>query len=404
MWYRLKNIQPMFLFRKKVSLLIFFVLSWVLSCDNQVHSNAEEINVNNLKEGENLFIDEIVDSITIQRLETKSNSLISDWADQIILTPDRIIVLSISPQCKISFFNRNTGEFINKLTASGEGPGEFTRFTYATYNPYKNHIEIFASFQRKVLFFDLNGNFLEEKPQYMFADSKGYLTESISVYMFSTSSNTEFSGKETSHRIVLHNSKQNTFDYFYPISKKELEMVHLMTPYNFNLLDRELIWFENLNNNILSIKNRQVSFKYKINFTKNTLPVDFWQKNTKYSSMVEALTNENIPFLNSFFFESKKYCLFTYEYNETLRLAVYDKKNKKTIINTPRVLYKKWKLALPIPIHANQGNLVFLINANDFKGLIESHPDVKLLPKAFLDMSRMIKSTDNPIVLTIKIK
>lgn len=383
-------------------LVFFFYFLISFSCGKKTEQTSDNISVDNQKESENILMDFAIDTVGIVQLETKANSLISDWVDQVILTHDRILMINVAPECKISIFDKESGKFINKILAEGEGPGEFTRFSYVTYNFYNNTIEIFSSFQRKALFFDKNGSFISEKPQHLLADSKTYTSKFNCVYTCNTSSNSEFSGMHNSHRIVIQDLKTNQYNYFYPISNKELSMVHLMTPYNFYTFGKQLIWHENFNPSILSISNDQVSEKYNIEFQKNQMTSSFLEKSSEHSSMVEIFTENKIPFLNSFFLETEKYCVFTYEYDQSIKIAIYDKRKKNVVINTSRILCEKWKLALPVPIHMSDQSLVFLINAEDFQGLIKSHLNPSLLPKKFLDLN--VKSNDNPVLVTLKIK
>jgi len=387
---------------EKFKLVLLLLVPILNSCiKNSKSFKPFEIIIDNQNISNFDYIDKVVDSFNIVPLQTNSSSLIPDWADDIIVEKKRIFVADFSLN-KISIFDER-GKFINKILPSGDGPGEYTGFQSMVFNDFNRELELFSGFQRKLLIYNENGIFLREEPQNLLFQSKKYLTQDICVYSCHVP-NSEILNKEKSYKIVYQNKSTNKVQYYCSISDFELNLGPLFITSHFNKIKDSLVWFEPFNNNIKTITENGVTDRYFLKFTKNQIPVDYWDKRNKYTMMLDAAQNQNFPFLSDFFFENNRYIVFIYDYNKINHLFIYDKMLKKTIFNANQPLINKWKLPLTMPRGVNSESLLFFIPASDFKNLIKYHIDKKLLPKQFLLIDEKLKMEDNPIILKIFLK
>lgn len=79
--------------------------------------------------------------------------------DKLILTDDLIIAGDISTRERINMYD-TMGNFLSTIRHFGEGPGEFTHISDFGYDPARKLISV--SLVGKIIFYDLEGRFVEE--------------------------------------------------------------------------------------------------------------------------------------------------------------------------------------------------------------------------------------------------
>ena len=57
----------------------------------------------------------------------------------------------------------NTGKFITRIRDLGKGPGQFTQLTDFTIDCVKKQIILLCDIPNRLIYLDLNGNFIKEK-------------------------------------------------------------------------------------------------------------------------------------------------------------------------------------------------------------------------------------------------
>lgn len=384
---------------------LIFLFTLILSCSNNFKESDNPqnyIEISNDEISPSAALDRIVDKIEFVPLETNLSGYITDWNRQMLASSDRLFIMTEREE--IAIFNILTGDFIKKLSPSGEGPGEFSGVNNLLFNPYLDQLEVYSAFQRKNLIFDKNGKFINEQELHMFCESRFYYDPNTVVFS-AHQENSELIASDTSKRVIFLDKYNLKTKAYLSISPAESRLSHLIMPYNFWKVENELIWGESMNNHIYTIGPNGVKLRYLVKFKENNMPEDFWLKNKKYGDMVDALTKENIPFVQSNFFESKKYFIFNYSYKKNvMHFTVYDKKRRKIVINTSQILYNKWKIGLPMSLIPYKDGFLFLIDSNYFIKLVDSHPDPDVLPRKMHEIRKNIKNNDNPILMKIEIK
>ncbi|XOV92132.1 MAG: 6-bladed beta-propeller [Bacteroidota bacterium] len=102
----------------------------------------------------------VIEIKNIIPLEYSTQSLVGS-IDKIITYKDYIFILD-SEETKSVFCFVNDGTFQFKINAIGKGPGEFTKPFDFDINIFNHQIEILDSYQRKIVVYDMVGNFLDE--------------------------------------------------------------------------------------------------------------------------------------------------------------------------------------------------------------------------------------------------
>ena len=105
-----------------------------------------------------ITMSEFVDSVKFIALEETDESLIKSL-NKIIFTAEYVIVVD-REQGIIFFFDKN-GKYIKKISQKGQGPGEYTSIASCMLDE-KQQLIIYDILAKKILFYDLDGNFLKQ--------------------------------------------------------------------------------------------------------------------------------------------------------------------------------------------------------------------------------------------------
>ena len=109
----------------------------------------------------------LIDSTYYVKLQTTSESLIGD-IDKILFGRDRIIIIE-KLQRKSALLFTNDGKFIRKIGKEGNGPGEYVNLRDIAIDFDNGMIVLMDDFGRKILYFDLDGNYLYYKKLYYYS-------------------------------------------------------------------------------------------------------------------------------------------------------------------------------------------------------------------------------------------
>lgn len=120
-------------------------------------------------------LDEIMDSMYYIRLETDTNVLIGD-IDKLLFCDDIIVVVERIKRQSILLFSRQ-GKFIGRLGIQGRGPGEYLNFTDVAIDPRKKQIVVLDDRGEKLMYYDLNGNFINDQRLLYFVNNIAVLND-----------------------------------------------------------------------------------------------------------------------------------------------------------------------------------------------------------------------------------
>jgi hypothetical protein len=146
--------------------LLFIVLIFSFACTNS--TNNKKIHQEN-----SIFVEES----DFEKIKYQDSELIKDYycvpletsvmfnligkIDKIVFHKDKIFVLDRKISKSLFIFSQK-GKFIKKINNIGDGPGEFKEPQDFIINAELNQIIIYCNQIRKLLFFDLDGNYLSE--------------------------------------------------------------------------------------------------------------------------------------------------------------------------------------------------------------------------------------------------
>lgn len=143
---------------KRYNLLyILCLMIFLLSCTENKADGKWEVNLLN-EEVDSIGYSLFVDSIEYIALETNDSCLIKKVSDM-AFSEQHLFVFD-EPQQTIWVFDRK-GKFLNKICKKGTGPGEYSTVHRFEYDAKNNRIAVLSSFQQKLLYYTLQGEYIK---------------------------------------------------------------------------------------------------------------------------------------------------------------------------------------------------------------------------------------------------
>lgn len=273
---------------KTLLFLLFAVL--IISCTEiKTTSKWEPDLLNDAVDsiGYSLFID----SIEYINLETNDSCLIKKITDMAV-SENRLFVFDQSQQT-IWIFDRE-GKYLNKIYKKGNGPGEYSQIYQFEYDSKDNQIVVLSSYQRKLLFYTLEGDYIKTvdlgirvqdfkiSPDGGFILSKAGIddiTAGIYYQPDSTKEVRQLVGRQSNH-LVYFNSDWELCSYG--------DVICFMAP--------------NFNNTVYHYENRQLSIEYPFQMKPDL--------KHEYKETVSLQYFED--FIRTIYLESEKWIYATY--------------------------------------------------------------------------------------------
>lgn len=314
----INNIKTIFM---RSVIFAIFLLS-LLSCQKKNESIVIDLNRN-----DKVSIFDLVDSISVIKLETKPECFIK-FMKQIISHKNRFYIFDRMLYTVFCF--DESGRFLFKINKLGRGPDEYVNCGFINIDKFNDKIMMLVPWGY-ILYFDLDGNFIskvrlpEEIRNYNEVHSINndvLLFLSINEYRAAYYS---LSGNKILKRFLKVTPEQRTL--FLPISKT----------YNF---DGSIFFNDDLNNTVINLTDTTNLVKYSWDFGENNITEEQMKGFESYQkeqygqgrgvNLDEVLTSKKYmkhhPGLS---IESKTYRGIEIRYNGSSKQVFYNKENKE---------------------------------------------------------------------------
>lgn len=256
-----------------------------------------------------LDLDRIIDSAYYVKLETKPDCLIGS-IDKILFFNDKILIIENLQRMSVLMFT-DSGRFVKKIGTEGRGPGEYTSLRDVALDTKNKRIVFLDGRGGKLLFYDLDGNFVNHQKLYYFPLKLSILADGSYLYHQARSINLHIPSI-TEYNLLFSKSDQNitgkAISYSYRDKYKSFSMGSL---HSFNISENSVIFCPPYSNEIYKIVgNNNLIEKYSLNLG----PKDVLR------AMGQATTNEDFLKLvntNNYFdfdgpaFESDNFLYFS---------------------------------------------------------------------------------------------
>ena len=383
----------------------FFLLSCIFlySCadksssgpNGSINTDLSRLDRVEIKEQQKISIDSVIEKIEYVKLGNTGDVLIGK-VTHLLFTPDRIVVGDADNAQAVFVFDRqgNTRTIINRL---GRGPQEYQRIDDVFLTPDKKEIGIVDNTAYKLLYFDMEGNFVRSQSLPFYCNDVEWIGEN--TMMLSTTGRAEqspvlesYSGKEDLlffTDTTLRNIQGSAF-----VNPFNVDIFHFQ-PLNVKRFDDRIYVGKAFGDTIYQVTKEGISPRYwidmkgidgKANFGKDMSSKQIW----------EAPNNTNFP---NFYVESDDYAMF-FPSNKGFVLPVLFNKQTKKTYNMKFSSQTALGMELLQSLFALNNQFVAVVPAFEFLTYSPDLPGVELRN----EIKEGLTDEDNPVLLFYTLK
>ncbi|MDR0766709.1 MAG: 6-bladed beta-propeller [Odoribacteraceae bacterium] len=351
----------------------------------------------------------IFEKIEYVQLETPEGHLIGDIS-RIITHGDRFYILDARISRSVFCFNRD-GSFLHEINRQGRGPGEYIELQAITIDHEKSRLLLYSETPRKVIAFDLDGNFLDERPLDFIATDLAFVGEGRVAFFCDYATNNAFLQKSTLPNLILADAGNYTVQETslrFPASRNVQALTSLMS--NFSSHPDGVSLLVPYNDTLYHIAPDRSEAAYLFDFGKMKKSKFFYsmladEETTLKEMNSYILTNDACNVMQCI--ESEYHVYLGYQHKDAFHFAFYDKRDS-TLHDVGRAYKPGADMGMlvndidgsPVPaIYGSDGRSFFsIIQPQELLQQAETmHPES-------LDLKRVIDTAneeDNPIIAVL---
>ncbi len=390
-------------------LLINFLLIFACSSPEKETPQVDNsfpltIVIDDIPMRDNVKLTDLISDYEYVPLETSEKSLVGD-IHSMALDKDRIFIQEFNFK-KLHIFNRK-GDFINAISAKGQGPGEFTEILGFTLDRDKQHVIIAADF--KIMTFDYNGNFIKEFKLRIGVWAIGYTGEDkLLIYSGHSGFTGSISDSTYYQTVIVDLATEKIIRYALPynsnidlindtgfwrnISSSDTDDQYLSIPY------KDTVWLAS---------GDSISVAYIIDFGEDGLPDNYedeYLSKEKYSSssLRELAAKENWRRLNGAGITYSKNILYFYYSSKGKYPQVFYDLNTRKSFQVKNAIENDLDGSRNVsPRTTFNGKFVSLINPSTLKANVA---DGKVTEERIIQLAESLKEEDNPVIRLMTFK
>lgn len=318
---------------KKILHFILFLALCSCSTENTTEqkSSFETIHIKELSDCNIVGYSDVYDSVRFIALETSKECLIGH-IDILISYKDRFFILDKFISKSVMAFNAQ-GNFINKIGALGQGPGEFLNPAHMAIDPYKDQILMYDNLKKCILSYDLDGNYLQSINLEFRIDAFDVIfPDKIALYY-------NYYGNENIRMLPKHNI--HVVNERGKVIKKYFNRENSIKPNHsginhFSHQNNKLLFNASFDNNILEYTENGFLIKYKIDFGEKGLNEDRLKKMMRTFQgkeiLFDEIDNSDYTYITGFQ-ETGNFLILTTSYKKKLYSIIYSKSTKNITIS-----------------------------------------------------------------------
>jgi hypothetical protein len=278
------------------------------------------------------------------------------------------------------------GKFLTKIGKTGKCLDCFVNIDDFTIDAKKKHVIVMDLAQQRLLTFDLNGKIVERnKLPDVYPTAVGLLDDNFVYYK---NKSRAFDMDRNDNDIIIAKGNQISKEYFpYDDSYTSWYAYKPALYYRNDTLN----FINNWEGQIFAITETGIKPRYQINFGKNTIPLDY----TKSQADFERNNAKKFKYLYLNFLENNDEITFLFADQEQVKLGIYFKSSANFYVVQPA----DFKIAVLNPIATKNDKLISVVNPED---LVQYAAELKF--PYLSQLSKGLKSTDNPILVLHKLK
>ncbi len=373
------------------SFCILISLCVTYSCSKK-ESEALEYQLIDIElENNPIYLSSLLNGIKPILFETNESSLVGE-APNLIFTKESIFIKSNSTIIQFD----SEGKYINTINKRGNGAGEYTAISDFFINEELNRVEILDKRQKKVLYYNYNGEYIHDQQIGVWA-IKIFRDSENRLYIYSGYERDE----DNIFQFNVYEGEQN--HSFSEIYRGKSEFLHISNRLNFFKSARDkILFFEPFNDTIYALERDRLIPKFVLSYNGQNIPQSFYAKN-KFSNVFDFFQElKKHNYVNSTYnvIETGNKLLF-YCMKESKRyLVVYDKIKKKAF-SFDRIIDDVFSNGVELPFQDGE----FILFAQDNRVLFLIHPSwfinnsERIIVEDFKVILNKLNEEDNPVGL-----
>jgi hypothetical protein len=326
-------------------------------------------------------------------LETTNESLIG--SNFTIYSDDQYLVAI--DRKRILLFDRESGKFIRIIGNSGSGPNEYSKtYTKIPYNEEKK--VVYADRNRERYEYALDGKLINMKkgPELIY-DFVNINENSYAAFI------DNYMGDEK-NRMIIFNERDSIikiFPNYQSFPFKGSINVYTINSW-FYKLNKQLFFCEKFNDTLFNVTPNLLIPRFVFDKGVHSFP---------YELRGGIINPEDKYFFTENILESSKYLFYTFRFNKGVYTAVYDKKQKNTLVNDyigesgKGYINNIYDFA-PLELSSinGKGELTCTIDAFKIKLWFEANAEKYDKLPEYLQKLKNISESENPVVMISKLK
>ncbi|MGV8091741.1 MAG: 6-bladed beta-propeller [Mangrovibacterium sp.] len=385
---------------KRIIILLLFLNLLFLSCTTNREEKTSAPKHINLKEAftnkKPIKASNIINTITYVRLESKKECMIGENT-RIYATKNYLIGVGFR---QLLLFDRETGKFIREIGKYGKGPGNYSSTDQVLpLNEERNTIYALSYGERKE--YSLEGKLISSAklPPLVFTSAE--IDEKNSIGFIPN-----FSGNEKD-KLVIFTAEGSIIQKFPNyLSASPPEGIIIWKPHGwFYKWNKQLYFYELFNDTLFHVTSTKLIPRFVFDMGKYQPPYE------KQTSVKFSEQESEDYFIMKDIYESSGYLFYTFSVNKKSHIAIYDKKQKETLVNDYSGDLNTGLendidnfISLGLSSINNRDELIGFADAYKIVQWFQENPEKAAILPANLQRLKNMKETDNPVVMIAKLK
>ena len=349
-----------------------------------------------------LDFSKLMTDVKIVTLETNNISLIGSV--KTILFDSNSYFIHDKKSNKLLRFD-SEGYFLNKIGVLGKGPHQNRSVSDIALDVKKKIISIYDMRKRKITSYKYSGEFIDAYPTFYSFSQHEYLNDGLVLKVDALVTGAHIP-QINSYSLLFADNEHRPIKRAFKNPKK---------PLKFKLLNRltkiqdKIYYNHRLSNEFYEVKKDSLKLVAKFEFEKNGIPEDLWKQNNLSINEFKKIRSKKY-FLGNRYVITDDIC-YTNVIGGNRGPAAnvfYNRKSKSILYGTSKriedsslqesdVLYN-----YPYTYDIESNRFISILYPEKLLSFSNKHPD--LFSKETKETLKYIKETDNPIILTYKLK
>jgi hypothetical protein len=379
--------------KQKIALLIYFSF-FLFSCTSEnKHTKdlkiaIEKIAVNCADSTVMGNFKDFFKSSKLVALETKAGSIVGT-IKRLQIYKGLFLILNKETNSVLVFDGK--GKFVRAIGKMGNKTGEYNSLMDFAVNENEDVISLYSDRPYKLLTYKLDGKFLKEE----------YLNALYGNIAYTGNQLIFLNRKpENGYRVFVGNDDGSDKEGYLSMNKSDRVFKSYIVSTPYIVSSKQPYIFYPFCDTIFTAIDGRVGPKYVIDFGKNTMPANVFNKYSSGEQIFKEASAKNYGYRIGNFRETSDYITFSYNDN---RIVIYSKKSKRAKSFDLAINDEAMPLQNYLAHDGNDNKFVTQLSAYDFKNQMElyhlDNPVWSKIPQELKHLNDNLTSLSNPLLV-----